>query len=105
MAIAGSRRITQLRASWCQRRPRSPGIVWVARRSSRPRIPPWGRNDRRAELAEEASMTAPNDIAVRRALEAAGVEFIDENGGGPGVRRASAQEELTPEGNAAILVL
>ena len=50
-------------------------------------------------------MTAPNDIAVRRALEAAGVEFIDENGGGPGVRRASAQEELTPEGNAAILVL
>ena len=42
---------------------------------------------RRAELAEgETSMTAPNDIAVRRALEAAGVEFIDENGGGPGVR-------------------
>jgi hypothetical protein len=42
---------------------------------------------RRAELAEnETSMTAPNDLAVRRALEAAGVEFIDENGGGPGVR-------------------
>jgi hypothetical protein len=42
---------------------------------------------RRAELAEyETAMTAPNDIAVRRALEAAGVEFIDENGGGPGVR-------------------
>ncbi len=42
---------------------------------------------RRAELAEEAtSMTAPNDLAVRRALETAGVEFIDENGGGPGVR-------------------
>lgn len=31
-------------------------------------------------------MTAANDIAVRRALEAAGVEFIDEDGGGPGVR-------------------
>ena len=31
-------------------------------------------------------MTAANDFAVRRALEAAGVEFIDENGGGPGVR-------------------
>ena len=29
-------------------------------------------------------MNAPNDLAVRRALEAAGVEFIDENGGGPG---------------------
>ena len=42
---------------------------------------------RRAELAiEETSMTAANDLAVRRALEAAGVEFIDENGGGPGVR-------------------
>ena len=29
-------------------------------------------------------MTAANDLAVRRALEGAGVEFIDENGGGPG---------------------
>ena len=27
-------------------------------------------------------MTAANDLAVRRALEMAGVEFIDENGGG-----------------------
>src|SRR5262249_34775763 len=43
---------------------------------------------RRAEIAEgEISMTAANDLAVRRALEAAGVEFIDENGGGPGVPR------------------
>ena len=42
---------------------------------------------RRAELAEgRTSMTVPNDMAVRRALEAAGVEFIDEDGGGPGVR-------------------
>jgi len=42
---------------------------------------------RRAELAERVtSMTAPNDMAVRRALESANVEFIDENGGGPGVR-------------------
>jgi hypothetical protein len=42
---------------------------------------------RRAELtADETSMTAANDLAVRRALEAAGVEFTDENGGGPGVR-------------------
>ncbi len=42
---------------------------------------------RRAELTDsETSMTAANDIAVRRALESAGVEFIDENGGGPGVR-------------------
>jgi hypothetical protein len=42
---------------------------------------------RRAELAEhETSMNAPNDIAIRRAFEGAGVEFIEENGGGPGVR-------------------
>jgi hypothetical protein len=25
-------------------------------------------------------------VALRKALEAAGIEFIDENGGGPGVR-------------------
>jgi hypothetical protein len=42
---------------------------------------------KRAEGAEsETSMTTANDLAVRRALEAAGVEFIDENGGGSGVR-------------------
>jgi hypothetical protein len=42
---------------------------------------------RRAELTDQqTSMTAANDLAVRRALEAAGIEFIDENGGGPGVR-------------------
>ena len=42
---------------------------------------------RRAEVAEEGtSLTAANEMAVRRALEAAGVEFIDENGGGSGVR-------------------
>jgi hypothetical protein len=42
---------------------------------------------RRAELSDsETSMTAANDSAVRRPLEMAGVEFIDENGGGPGVR-------------------
>ena len=42
---------------------------------------------RRAENSENpTSMTAANNLAVRRALEMAGVEFIDENGGGPGVR-------------------
>ena len=51
---------------------------------------------RRAELTDdETSMTAANDLAVRRALEAAGVEFIDENGGGPGVRlRKSGKQKL-----------
>ena len=43
-------------------------------------------------LAEgEASMMAANDLAVRRALEMAGVEFIDENGGGPGLRLRKRQ--------------
>jgi hypothetical protein len=31
-------------------------------------------------------MTADSDQAVRGALETAGIEFIDENGGGPDVR-------------------
>ena len=42
---------------------------------------------RRAELRdEETAMTVANDLAIRRALEAAGVEFINENGGGAGER-------------------
>jgi hypothetical protein len=49
---------------------------------------------RRAELTEsETSMTMANNQAVRRALEAAGVEFIDENGGGPGVRLRKHQRK------------
>jgi len=32
-------------------------------------------------------------VALRRALEAAGVEFIDENGGGPGVRLRKRQQK------------
>jgi hypothetical protein len=41
----------------------------------------------RAELTDkETLMNAANELAIRHALEAAGVEFIDENGGGLGVR-------------------
>ena len=36
-------------------------------------------------------MTTANNLAVRRALESAGIEFIDENGGGPGVRLSKRQ--------------
>jgi ribosome-binding protein aMBF1 (putative translation factor) len=51
---------------------------------------------RRAEQSEmETSLTAANDLAVRRALEDAGVEFIDENGGGPGVRLRKSTLEGT----------
>ena len=53
---------------------------------------------RRAEVADdETSMTAANNLAVRRALEAAGVEFIDENGGGPGVRLRKSQRQKAPK--------
>ena len=52
-----------------------------------------GRNTiLRAEVADaQTSLTAANDLALRRALEAAGVEFIDEDGGGPGVRLRKRQ--------------
>ena len=47
---------------------------------------------RRAEVrGGETVMTAANELAVRRALEAAGVDFIDENGGGAGVRLKKRQ--------------
>ena len=53
---------------------------------------------KRAELADgETSMTAANDLAVRRALEAAGVEFIDEDGGGPGVRLRQRRRSKAPK--------
>jgi transcriptional regulator with XRE-family HTH domain len=34
---------------------------------------------------------------IRLALEAAGVEFIDENGGGPGVRLRKSQRQKVPK--------
>jgi transcriptional regulator with XRE-family HTH domain len=53
------------------------------------------RTIRRAELAErETSMTSANDLAIRRTFEAVGVEFIDENGGGPGVRLRRVQQHV-----------
>jgi transcriptional regulator with XRE-family HTH domain len=42
---------------------------------------------RRVEIIDgEITATLANEAALRHALEAAGVEFIDENGGGAGVR-------------------
>ena len=62
---------------------------------------------RRAELAEnETSMTAANDMAVRRALETAGVEFID--GMAVRCRRTAAQPAKGKKPswtNALILIL
>lgn len=49
---------------------------------------------RRAELSEgQTSMTLANDLAIRRTLENAGVQFIDENGGGAGVRLRDRQSK------------
>ena len=54
------------------------------------------RTIRRAELSDhQTSMTAPNDWAIRRAFELAGVEFIDENGGGAGVRLRRRHQKKT----------
>jgi transcriptional regulator with XRE-family HTH domain len=54
------------------------------------------RTIRRAELSDpETSMTVPNDTAIRTAFEAAGVEFIDENGGGPGLRLRKRHQKRT----------
>jgi hypothetical protein len=43
------------------------------------------------------SMTAANDLAVRRALELAGIGFIDENGGDPGVQLRKRQRLKRPK--------
>jgi hypothetical protein len=72
-------------------------LGWSAQELSR-----WSsvslRTIRRAELAErETAMTAANNLAIRRALEGAGVEFIDENGGGPGVRLRKRQRLKKPK--------
>lgn len=68
----------------------------------------WSQSD-----LSEASKTATKTIAdfergarapyartledVRRALEKAGIEFIAENGGGPGVRLRKPQGQIRPK--------
>lgn len=53
---------------------------------------------RRAEVNEGVpTLTAANSLALRRALESAGVEFIDANGGGPGVRLRKRPGDHQPE--------
>jgi hypothetical protein len=43
-------------------------------------------------------MTTATDLTVRRALESAGLEFIDENGGGPGLRLRKRQRAKPAKG-------
>ena len=47
---------------------------------------------RQLEAGTHEPRRATLDV-VRRSLEAAGVEFIDENGGGPGVRLRHLQQK------------
>jgi hypothetical protein len=48
---------------------------------------------RRAEKHDGVPpLTAANLAAIRQALEAAGIEFIPENGGGPGVRLKQSEK-------------
>jgi len=49
-------------------------------------------------------MTTANDLSVRRALENAGVEFIPENGKGPGVRIAKGSGRLVERSDTSLLV-
>jgi hypothetical protein len=77
-----------------KKRPLTSGQIRAARAFLRWRAEDLARESavgvatiRRAELTDDkTSMTTANDLAVRRALEGAGVEFINEDGGGPGVR-------------------
>jgi transcriptional regulator with XRE-family HTH domain len=46
---------------------------------------------KRAESERNVSVSAEAMEAIRIALEKAGIEFIDENGGGPGVRLRKAK--------------
>ena len=47
---------------------------------------------RRAEVVDgEIPVTLANEAALRRALEAAGIEFIEDDGGGEGVRFRKSQ--------------
>jgi hypothetical protein len=41
----------------------------------------------------EIPVTLANEASLRQALEGAGVEFIDENGGGPGVRLRKSEKD------------
>jgi ribosome-binding protein aMBF1 (putative translation factor) len=88
-----------------KKRPLTSGQIRAARAFLRWRAEDLARESavgvatiRRAELAEsETSMTTANDLAVRRALEVGGVEFIDENGGGPGVRFRQRRRPKAPK--------
>ena len=54
----------------------------------------WGIGMSAAELKVDHVTAAGKDVhAMQRALEAAGIKLIDENGGGPGVRLAKRRSK------------
>lgn len=56
------------------------------------------------DRAERVTVSADALAAIRAALESAGVEFIAENGGGPGVRlRKTLPSSQFGEGEAGII--
>ena len=64
------------------------------RRTSRATRPSDLRMIQRAVLAEcDTSLTTANDLAIRHAFEGAGVQFIDEDDGGSGVRLRKPQRK------------
>jgi hypothetical protein len=57
---------------------------------------------RRAEVVEgEVTVTLANEAAIRTAFEAAGIVFINDNGGGEGVRFRKPQRPWRRCGPAA----
>ncbi|NKE43643.1 helix-turn-helix transcriptional regulator [Roseomonas frigidaquae] len=63
---------------------------------SRPQLASAAGTTERTLARIEGADTAPRDstiAAIRAALEAAGVDFIAENGGGPGVRLRKGLEK------------
>jgi hypothetical protein len=70
--------------------PEKSHALWLTLKAAPPAPDRWSAEDlanhcRRAELMPGAtSLPRVNDHVIRQALEKAGVEFVDENGGCPG---------------------
>jgi len=71
------------------RQPAGRGVELARFYETNPRCPPPYQLIEGARAVQ--CWVAADDLAIRRVLEAAGIEFIDENGGGPGVRLRKRQ--------------
>ena len=66
-------------------------IRWTAEKLAEEAHVSWSTIQRMETSDDVPSALAQTLDAVQQALEAAGIEFIDENGGGPGVRLRDRQ--------------